>query len=308
MARRIEAAKARYIKLGPGGAWEDLCLSEGTLRFGHREIPHELALTRDRQAIRQRFLDLGIAVGKASDKTREVQDFHDGDEAAIWITFSRGFLWWCRAHAEIEYLGEGNADGARLRRTMGGWSNASADGRLLRVSDLSGRLTKTAAYRQTICNIGPLDYLLARLNDEVLAEVDAAIAARQNLIACCEKLIRLLTPKDFELLVDLIFVASGWRRTGVVGGTQKTVDMELELPTTGERAFVQVKSETDGGTLQNYIDELTRRDEDRLFFAYHSGKADLPAATPKVTLLGPERLSAMALDAGLVDWLIRKAS
>ncbi len=34
---------------------------------------------------------------------------------------------------------------------------------------------------------------------------------------------RLLEPQDFELLVDLVFSTSGWRRVGVVGGTQKTL-------------------------------------------------------------------------------------
>ena len=36
-------------------------------------------------------------------------------------------------------------------------------------------------------------------------------------------LMHLLTWKDFELLVDLVFANSGWRRVGVVGKTQKTI-------------------------------------------------------------------------------------
>lgn len=304
----IEAKTVRYIKLGPGGAWESLCLSEGTLRLGHREIPHALAETRDRAAIRQRFLDLGIDSGKSTDKAREVLEFYDGDESVIWITFSTGFMWWCRAGATVEDLGAGNAQGSRLRRALTGWSNRSTGGQPLHFGGLSGQLTKTAAYRQTICNVAARDYVLARLNDQSLPEVEAAAAARLRLIECCTTLITLLTPKDFELLVDLIFVASGWRRTGVLGGTQKTVDIELELPTTGERAFVQVKSATGGETLAAYVDELERRGEDRLFFAYHSAAHDLQAASDRVTVLGPQRLAAMALEAGLVDWLIRKVS
>jgi hypothetical protein len=52
---------------------------------------------------------------------------------------------------------------------------------------------------------------------------------------------KLLGPRDFETLVDLVFSTSGWRRQGVVGKTQKTLDLDLILPSTGERAFVQVK-------------------------------------------------------------------
>ncbi|WP_162484273.1 hypothetical protein [Yersinia intermedia] len=53
------------------------------------------------------------------------------------------------------------------------------------------------------------------------------------------------------MLVDLIFSASGWRRTGSLGRTQKTVD--IELPTTGERAFVQVKSVAEQSVFSGYL-------------------------------------------------------
>ena len=66
-------------------------------------------------------------------------------------------------------------------------------------------------------------------------------------------LMRLLTWQDFELLVDLVFTNSGWRRVGPVGKTQKTVDIELMLPTTGERAFVQVKSSAGKRDLDEYL-------------------------------------------------------
>jgi hypothetical protein len=49
------------------------------------------------------------------------------------------------------------------------------------------------------------------------------------------------------MLVDLVFANSGWRRIGRVGKTQKTVDIELMLPTTGERAFVQVNRLSQSG-------------------------------------------------------------
>ena len=45
-------------------------------------------------------------------------------------------------------------------------------------------------------------------------------------------LLALLHWRDFELLVELVFGQSGWRQVGASGGVQKTVDMELVLPTT----------------------------------------------------------------------------
>lgn len=54
-------------------------------------------------------------------------------------------------------------------------------------------------------------------------------------------MMRFLNPYDFELLVELVFAQSGWQRISSSGGTQKTIDLELYLPSTKDYAFVQVK-------------------------------------------------------------------
>ena len=41
---------------------------------------------------------------------------------------------------------------------------------------------------------------------------------------------KLLEPRDFELVVDLVFSTSGWRRQRTVGKTQKTVDLDEHAP------------------------------------------------------------------------------
>jgi hypothetical protein len=108
-----------------------------------------------------------------------------------------------------------------------------------------------------------------------------------------------------------VFTSSGWRRLGKVGGTQKTIDMDLELPTTKERAFVQVKTKTTATELEEYVDKFEESAfgdlYDRMFYVYHSG----PAVTDtgdSVTIIGPDKLAEVVLDAGLVNWLIRKVS
>lgn len=50
-------------------------------------------------------------------------------------------------------------------------------------------------------------------------------------------LMQLLAPRDFELLVDLVFTSSGWRRVGEFGKTQKTLDLDLVLPNTKEKGI-----------------------------------------------------------------------
>ncbi len=117
---------------------------------------------------------------------------------------------------------------------------------------------------------------------------------------------KLLTWRDFELLVELIFSQSGWRRTSETGGSQETVDIELELPSTGERAFVQVKSRTNQAQLQDYMDRLTGRPESKMFYVYHTAKTALSATDGTVVLVGPERLAEMVLTSGLFDWLLKK--
>jgi hypothetical protein len=86
-------------------------------------------------------------------------------------------------------------------------------------------------------------------------------------------LMDLLTWQDFEMLVDLVFANSGWRRVGQVGKSQKSVDIELMLPTTGERASVQIKSAATKQDLAEYLGPLKDSQAyDRMFFVWHSGE------------------------------------
>jgi hypothetical protein len=104
-----------------------------------------------------------------------------------------------------------------------------------------------------------------------------------------------------------VFSQSGWRRLGAVGKTQKTVDMELELPSTGERAFIQVKSHTKQDELDHYIEQFEQRGDDRMFFVYHTARYGIVVDHPRVMLVDPTRLAGMVLQAGLFDWLLQKA-
>jgi hypothetical protein len=118
---------------------------------------------------------------------------------------------------------------------------------------------------------------------------------------------KLLGPKDFELLlVDLVFTTSGWRRMGDVGKTQKTLDLDLVLPSTRERAFVQIKSKTSSAELAEYVANIDTDIYARMFFVFHSGEAQTD--DPRVTVIGPEQLAELVVDAGLVSWLLDRVS
>jgi hypothetical protein len=104
-----------------------------------------------------------------------------------------------------------------------------------------------------------------------------------------------------------VFSTSGWQRQGIVGKTQKTLDLDLVLPSTGERAFVQVKSKTRSAELAKYVGKLENLGPyDVMFYVFHSGEAK--TEDDRVNVIGPEKLAELVVDAGLANWLIRKVS
>ena len=180
----------------------------------------------------------------------------------------------------------------------------------VRESRLSGRLTKLVRFPGTSCAVGPKDlanYTRRRINGQTIREIEQARATVARLTDDLVPLLRLLQPRDFETLVDLVFSTSGWRRLGPVGGIAKTVDLELELPTTGQQAFVQVKSVATQANLAEYLAALADRPyEAWMFFVYHTGEVE--TNDPRVKLVGPVELATMVLDAGLTSWLIDKTA
>lgn len=310
MLQRIKARKSRYIKLGEKAEWEKLCFQDGTLRLGFYEAPHEYGLAGDRNAIAEIYRSWGRNRATATSYANQVGAFYDEPEDTLWITFANGYLYWCQACTDVEFLGQDKPafpTGSRLRRTKAGWHNTDIAGRALAIPDITGKLLVTSAYRSTICLIKDHQRLVALINGETGATRDQALAARAAAIDILKTMITDLHWKDFEVLVELIFAQSGWRRLGGTGGTQKTVDIELELPITGERAFVQVKARTSPAQLSEYIDRMSAHHARRMFFVYHTCEIPLATSRPDVTILDIEALAEKAFSAGLFDWLINKA-
>ncbi|WP_213948479.1 hypothetical protein [Luteibacter sp. dw_328] len=294
------SARVYFIKLGEGGAWESLCLAGGTIKFGYHATPHDLCLGRNWEEVKAFWTRERKNAGTASNDTRQIRTYYEASEQDIFITFSKGYLWWCRPKGAPAVLAD---DDARLRKTVDGWRNTSLAGEPLLISRLSGKLTKTQMYQGTICEVEERSYLLRRLNDEKTPELAAVEATEQVLLAQVLAMVRLLTPVDFELMVELIFSTSGWRRQARTGGTQKTIDLDLLLPSTQERAFVQVKSRTTTSQFDGYADEFAGTDAHaRMFYVWHTGTVDR-TPPPRVTFWGPDIIAGRVLDAGLLGWL-----
>lgn len=293
--------QAFFIKLGGKGAWEADSLEQGTIRFGYRATPHELCLAGDWRGV-QSLLEQKHKPSVASNHLRQIRTFYTAGPDDLFITFHGGYLWWARPDGKAKLL----EDHSKVRGTVDGWRKTSVGGSPLLLSKLSGTLLKTRMFQGTICAVQALEYLLRKLSDRELPQVAALDAGRSTMASATVDAVRLLADKDFELLIELIFASSGWRRLGATGGNEKTVDMDLVLPTTGERAFVQVKSETDAKTYQTYEDVLRSTDAySRMFFVWHTGDIG-PVTNEAVTLWGPNVVANMIIEAGLVSWVRSK--
>ena len=306
----IQPSRVRYIKLGEGGSWEKECLENGIIRIGFGSAaPSRFALCQSEQwdELARSFVAEGRDKGTATRHTNELRLFFEDAGTTLWITFMNERLHWGMLDTSPP---EPHPDGDGVfRRISGGWRSTDLDGIPLTKDRLSGAVTKLAAYRGTSCDVDVSEYVVRRINGQKMPEVERALLASQEMEASILPLMRMLTPKDFELLVDLVFSASGWRRVGVVGKSQDTLDIDLVLPSTGERAFVQIKSRTTSAELADYTAKLGERADlyGRMFYVYHSGEP-APLEDPRVTLVGPEELAAMVVEAGLVRWLIEKVS
>ncbi len=306
----IKAQDIRYIKLGPKGRWADAALSRNELHFGYGKVTHDLAVAADIGQIRTALVAQGRDVQAATRDAREVIDFYHLGSECLWITFARDHLWWTFADPEVIWLTQDlKLVGERIRKSIGGWKNTDLNNVPLKIDSLSTRLTKVAGYRRTICNVEAREYLLRRLNGIEEPIVAKSAAARNTLIDVLAESIAALHWKDFETLIDIVFARSGWNRVSAIGGTQKTVDMELEQVTTGEVAAVQVKSVASQKTLDEYVERVDETDRfDRFFFVCHSPKGDLsiPSERRDIHVWAGRDLAATILKMGLHDWVIEK--
>lgn len=305
----ISASAALFIKLGEGGRWAAECFREGTLRFGYREIQHQVCANQDWAEVQRETLKFAKDRGAATRHTKQIRQFYETPATTLWITFHSDRLWWCFSAVNVEL----RQDNEKERKVIGCWHDTDINGVHLVKGRLSGKLLTVQGFQGTICSVSDLDYLLHKINATVQPHVVAAQTAFENLVAALIPIVKKLHWKDFETLIDLIFRQSGWQRVGVAGGTEKDIDLDLISPVTQERIAVQVKSTANGDTYRAYRDKYAdMRGFSRFYFATHSPAIDLvkeAAAADDSSFLfwGPEEITQLAVRNGLTGWLIDKA-
>ncbi len=305
---KITASAVRYIKLGPKNGWAPISFERNEIHFGYKTVPHELCQGGAWDQVAALLKAEGRTGGKANDATREIRDFYSLEADCLWITFCNDRLWWAFSEPRVYWLGPDTPNrGSRIRKTIGPWRCSDIQNRTLRVDELSTRLTQVGAYRQTLCGVKDDAYLLRRINAEDEPLVQEAVQVRTEMLDLTTRMITRLHWADFETMVDLIFARSGWQRVSRVGGTQKDVDLVLLQPTTGETAWVQVKSKARQAVLDDYVTRFRENgSHDRFFFVCHSPGGSMRVSDPDIHLWAGDTLAAAATRAGLFEWLIHR--
>lgn len=306
--QKIHADEVFYIKLGSGGRFEEECLTKepNTIKLSYHEVSHDLCINGKWDRVHEFFTkELKTALNSATSHTNQIQRFYEANEAVLWITFHADRLWWCFSKPEITQ----NKDNTKTRPVNGHWSDKNIKGESLNLGNLSGKLTQVQAFRGTICTVSEKEYLLAKINCEQSRELVEVEEAKQNLKQKLVKLVEHLTWKDFELLIDLVFRQSGWRRMRQLAKGMKTIDIELAAAVTGEKAVVQIKHKANLADFQKYLRESKNFDGvAHNYFIVSQPSEDLKSfknETDVKIFFGPE-IADLVLEAGLTDWIITR--
>jgi hypothetical protein len=306
---KIKPIKVLFIKLGPAGKYEQDCIEKNqTLQLGYGEADHNLCIHGDWKSVRDYFIQIEKAKPfVATSHSNQIKQFYEEGDQTLWVTFYANKFWWCFSKPDITL----NADKTKTRPVIGKWSDRDIKGKLLTADTISGKLLKTQGFRGTICSVPEEKYALAKINSEQMNEVVEVELALKTLKEKLSELIKHLQWKDFETLIDLIFRQAGWQRVGATGKTQKTLDLDLFAPVTGESAMVQIKSKSDLKEFDYYQTEFAKMTNyDKFFYVVHSPKNDLLAYQndTDTKLYFIDKVTELTIAAGLVEWVIKKTS
>jgi hypothetical protein len=300
----------RYVKNGRGGQWWQAARTGGQIHLGWKCVPRNLLLTPDLPRIRQIIkTEFGPRPGATQD-FNALRDLLEAPSKHVWVTFEDGCMWWCTAldGAIVNPDGESLEKGNFWLACSRPWSNRTLNGRLLAIPDLPGTVTTTGGFKATVCTPKAWEAILRIIQDK--KDPDAANAAdtRNDYEQAVLRMVRRLSPRDFEELIDHILGRTGWARISTLGKTQEGIDLEAQNLAVGEIAFVQVKGSATQKVLNEYVEKFKERRDRyaRMIFAVHSpgGKLSPPAELPwAVQVWTGERVARLVVRLGLGEWV-----
>ncbi|NCB71994.1 MAG: hypothetical protein EOM45_09440 [Clostridia bacterium] len=315
---KVFAERVLYIKLGRGGMFETECIEHnGTIKLGYNDCDHELCMQGKWNELKETMREDSMDPGSLTRHIEQIRKFYEEPSSTMWITFHKNHLWYCFAEETVSI----NSDGTKERKTINGWKDFDEKGSPLEILGLNGNLTQVQRFQGTICNIQEQNYLLRRINCEQSEEQKYIESNLREIKLNLGKLIRKLNPKDFEIFVDLVFRNAGWSRVGQMGKTIKNVDIQLTSPVTNEKAVVQVKSKCNRAKIIEVMDTFHQLglSYNRYFIVYHSPSRDVEAyldanstkemlLEDNIQIFDAARLAELAVNSGLIDWLVSVAN
>lgn len=298
----------RYVKNGGGGRWWQAAKTNQQIHLGWKGIPNELLMNLDFAEIKR---VMKVQYGSKRGATQDFNQLHDllnTPPQHVWMTFEDRYMWWCTVldGATVNPDGESTNKGNFWLVCDRPWSNRSLNGKLLAMTDLPGTVTTVAGFKGTVCTPKAWREILRIIQDEKDPDAALAAVARGKYKQAVEKIVKRLSPQDFEQLIDLILARTGWARISTLGKALKGIDLEVENRTADEIAFVQVKSSATQKVLNDYVEQFNnqRNRYSRMIFAVHSpsGELSAPADLP-VQLWTCDRVAEFVVHAGLGEWV-----
>jgi len=295
----------RYVKNGRGGRWWPVAQARGQVHLGWKTVPSKLLLKPDFHKIKKLY---GSGPGVTQD-LNALRDLLERPSKRLWITFQDGYMWWCTVldGPTINPKGETHKEGNFWLVCDSPWSKLSLKGRLLAMSDLPGTVTSTAGFKGTVCRPRAWETVIRVVQGRKDAHAEKASEARREYERAVRNIVKRLSWKDFEQLIDFVLTRTGWSRISTLGKTREGIDVEAENLTTDEIAFVQIKSSATQDVFDDYVNRFKKRRARyaRMIFAVHSprGKIATPDGNSAVQLWTADRVAHLVVRLGLGEWV-----
>jgi hypothetical protein len=218
-------------------------------------------------------------------------------------------MWWCTVldGATVNPEGETVHKGNFWLTCKRPWSNRSLNGKLLAVSNLPGTVTATGGFKATVCTPKDWQTVIRIIQDEKDPDAAKVSEARGEYEKAIRKIVKRLSWRDFEQLIDFILTRTGWARVSTLGKTREGIDVEAVNLTTNEIAFAQVKSSATQEVLDDYVKRFNKRRDHyaRMIFAVHTPKGRLatPNDSSAVQLWTVDRVAGLVVRLGLGEWV-----
>lgn len=304
--KKISPKKALFIKLGQRGCFEEESMKKNILKLDYRESNHDFCMAGKWDKVKKE-LDKHNTKGVATFHLNQIKYFYEEGEDVLWITFCHNKLYWCFADKKVVL----EKDGTKYRKVNGKWKCVDIEGNTLFKENLNGRLIAVQGFKATICRVAEFDYLVDKINSAEPKDIKETEQSFNNLKENLSKIIKKLQPKEFELLVDLIFGRAGWQRVGKIGGPQAIIDIIIAHPITNERAAVQVKCRSKLSEYKEYEKKFMKMTEyDKFFYIVHTPESSLENYKDEpenMNIYFVDKITELSINSGLYHWILKIA-